>query len=243
MTAALLEYQRVGLTMDYIFIPPNGHTLPGWPIYMDHSHDAPVLGMLRQQEPFAVTQVHDFWLRVRQKNGPIGWAAGIHGNSKQRVLVPMNSQQAQQYIQRKTSPTARQSFQKVEGMGYENNLQNQQRRQGKQQHKSSQQQQQRQYDNAPTRQQSHKVKSYGWQRARATSKNYGDILEKRRTQLRQVDLAEHAVLLEEWYELIKELDAVFRYGYVTTPTFIHVCLISTFGYIRVCFYEYATLQE
>lgn len=39
------------------------------------------------------------------------------------------------------------------------------------------------------------------------------MLEKRRAQLRLADLAASPALLEEWYELIKELDAVLRYGF------------------------------
>lgn len=63
-------------------------------------------------------------------------------------------------------------------------------------------------------------KSYGWQRARGHAKNYNEMLEKRRAQLRLADLAANPPLLEEWYELIKELDAVLRYGFssVIEPT-------------------------
>eukprot|EP00038_Savillea_parva_P010647 m.191705 g.191705 ORF g.191705 m.191705 type:complete len:459 (-) comp18430_c0_seq1:91-1467(-) len=65
-------------------------------------------------------------------------------------------------------------------------------------------------------------KSYGWQRARGRAKNYNEMLERRRAQLRLADLATNPALLEEWYELIKELDAVLRYGFSSqidpTPT-------------------------
>ena len=48
------------------------------------------------------------------------------------------------------------------------------------------------------------------------------MLERRRAQLRLADLATNPALLEEWYELIKELDAVLRYGFSSqidpTPT-------------------------
>jgi hypothetical protein len=58
-----------------------------------------------------------------------------------------------------------------------------------------------------------KPKAYGWQRARGHATDYNDILERRRAQLRKADLAAVPALLEEWYELIKELDAVLRYGF------------------------------
>eukprot|EP00041_Stephanoeca_diplocostata_P021374 m.496960 g.496960 ORF g.496960 m.496960 type:complete len:621 (+) comp21810_c0_seq4:385-2247(+) len=185
---------RIRTTMEYIFVPPKNHKLPGWPIYMDHDHDAPVLGMLRQKDPIAVTKIHDIWLHVRQHNGPIGWSPGVAGNAQ--VLVPINSPQAQRYFQQQMRPQSITSA--AEPMSYRELQKHQQKRQ------------QVPPPKRPT--------SYGWQRARGKSKNYGEVLEKRRHQLRQVDLSEHPALLEEWYELIKELDTVFRYGFRSAIT-------------------------
>mmetsp|Transcript_35798 Transcript_35798/g.93674 ORF Transcript_35798/g.93674 Transcript_35798/m.93674 type:complete len:621 (-) Transcript_35798:4-1866(-) len=56
-------------------------------------------------------------------------------------------------------------------------------------------------------------KSYGWQRARGHAKNYPTIIEKRTEQLRQIDLAANPALLVEWYELVKERDAIFKFGF------------------------------
>eukprot|EP00040_Diaphanoeca_grandis_P024700 m.136091 g.136091 ORF g.136091 m.136091 type:complete len:313 (-) comp29834_c1_seq3:121-1059(-) len=60
-----------------------------------------------------------------------------------------------------------------------------------------------------------RVQCYGWQRARGGATNYEQILEKRRAQLRQVELDRHPELLKEWMELIRELDAVLRYGFTS----------------------------
>lgn len=68
---------------------------------------------------------------------------------------------------------------------------------------------------SPRRKAKHQVRSYGWQRARGRVKNYEEMLNKRRDQLRQVELDKHPQLLDEWMELIKELDAVLRYGFTS----------------------------
>ena len=55
--------------------------------------------------------------------------------------------------------------------------------------------------------------AYPWQSARGRAPNYGLILDKRRAQLREMDLASDPALLAEWNELIRELDAVLRHGF------------------------------
>eukprot|EP00039_Didymoeca_costata_P029180 m.23553 g.23553 ORF g.23553 m.23553 type:complete len:555 (+) comp7514_c0_seq1:281-1945(+) len=57
--------------------------------------------------------------------------------------------------------------------------------------------------------------AYKWQRARGHSDRYEEILNQRRDELREEDLANKPALLIEWTELIGELDAVLRHGFTS----------------------------
>lgn len=104
-----------------------------------------------------------------------------------QVLVPINSPQAQQYFQQQMRPQSITSS--AEPMSYRE-LQKHQQWQQESQHKR------------PT--------SYGWQRARGKSKNYGEILEKRRHQLRQVGLL-LILIIQNWFQ--QNSPAIQRSGF------------------------------
>eukprot|EP00038_Savillea_parva_P026749 m.56016 g.56016 ORF g.56016 m.56016 type:complete len:772 (+) comp7646_c0_seq1:161-2476(+) len=54
---------------------------------------------------------------------------------------------------------------------------------------------------------------YNWQRQRGRSDDYAQVLESRREELRGCDLSDNPMALQEWVELIKELDVVLRFKF------------------------------
>eukprot|EP00039_Didymoeca_costata_P019490 m.337737 g.337737 ORF g.337737 m.337737 type:complete len:564 (-) comp18220_c0_seq1:131-1822(-) len=187
----LVSFPRGPLPAVYIF-PRNQEGIQAWRIRNGPSREARHIGTLVENAKFLVDVIIYPWVRLRMADGSYGWAT-MQAKDK-AFLVPFN-------------PLAHSGLQENDKL-------------------------RRQYIEGgifgkftsrrliePARVDDTKDSSgrsftaFSWQRQRGTNRDYVTTLERRRSDLRRRDLSENPLLLVEWIELIKELDAVVRHGF------------------------------
>jgi len=195
---------KTTLPCEYIF-PPNRTKYLQWPVHKEPSAQSRRIGSVMLNHRFKVMAIQHPWARIRLPGGAEGWSPmSVNGKwylfpynaDLHSELKPLKRLPKQRSPPRPKSKTVLSMLFGTRNDPIPAKVAGSAGRVRKTRRKS-------------------RVIVYTWQRRRGEADRYAELLETRRQQLRSTDLSKDKAALQEWMELIKELDVVLRYNFRT----------------------------
>lgn len=218
---------RTALPCQYIF-PPNRAAHMQWPMHTEPTPQSKRVGFIVLNMRFLVVEIRGNWARLQLTNGLEGWSPmssrgkfylcpyhhELHHNLKPVRNVPQRKRQPRQPPParlQKTRPENMSVMELLFGTYNESAPQPRPRPRGKPGRGPGKRASP--HGRAGAGAGASRPAVYNWQRQRGQIDGYASVLEARREELRGCDLSTNTMALQEWIELIKELDVVLRFKF------------------------------